>query len=1044
MLITRIELENIKSYRHVIINLRRGTTAISGANGAGKTTLVEAIGFALFDYLPYNRNQFIREGEKYGKVTVHLIGSDDRPYIVERRCGPGAFWTVFDEEANMRMEQTQDVQDKLHDLFGIDRERPLDSLFSDALGVPQGTFTAVFLESASKRKQTFDALLQIEDYDIAAKNLLETQHVYDKQMQEQQVKIQGLEFETRNLEEWRDQLKQARQLDEEQKQQNAQWNQQYAISEQQASKLSEQQKHLQQLQRLFEQREQDYSHRRSLLMVAELQMQAAQKAREIVTASEADYQSHEQARKRLQGLYQQQNQRNHLQRQQGQSQTELKQAEERAKSWQRNLDDVAQARNRVVELAPLVEQQIELERQRDEASRRKARYETIMDEGKKRRVEWDKNQDAQKKVQQQIKEIEPLQALADQLQERNDAVTQLRIKLEGRNEKRLHLLDKQNLLQDKQNEREKASADLDELEDKIEQIETHRREAEEMPILRIQLEELVAQQNRLEGNIEGYKKSRLQSAGGQCPLLHEPCGNLKKHGVTSLEYYFDNLLKDEHIRLATVTQAQQEVDGRILLIKPYADAFNNLGLQEEKRNNFVLRLKSIAIEYSRLEREVAELKQELETLSQLEPRLKLAEVALAESKQADQKVRKLDGLRREYSQLQERAGELDRELQERREAIKELSGSPEQLIACETALKTLGDPRSQSQGQLQIIEKEAYYLQQLRHEQQRQVEIQQQIELLEQKLTIYNTLDQQIIEQEALALTTETGAQNYLRNIREALKLPELETDWRRHSAETTQAEQVFQEAKENYERADAAFDVRELEHAQAEQKRLHDALIELAQQMQRGQERINELRQKIEQAEALKVELDAAQKEYQQLTDLRNMLDYFRKLIKDAAPYVLKAMLSDISAEANRIFGEIMGDRSAQLTWLSEVKQEYEIVLRRQGVARTFAQLSGGEQMSAALAVRLALLKKLSTLNLAFFDEPTQNMDELRRTNLAEQIKRVRGFDQLIVISHDDTFEQGLDSLLRLSKEYSETRLIGDDGDSDTEAQEVTPQALM
>jgi exonuclease SbcC len=85
---------------------------------------------------------------------------------------------------------------------------------------------------------------------------------------------------------------------------------------------------------------------------------------------------------------------------------------------------------------------------------------------------------------------------------------------------------------------------------------------------------------------------------------------------------------------------------------------------------------------------------------------------------------------------------------------------------------------------------------------------------------------------------------------------------------------------------------------------------------------------------------------------------------------------------------------------------------------------------MSAALAVRLALLKKLTTLNIAFFDEPTQNMDELRRMNLAEQSRRVRGFDQLIVISHDDTFEQGLDSLVRLNKVRGETQLVDEDGE--------------
>ncbi len=39
-----------------------------------------------------------------------------------------------------------------------------------------------------------------------------------------------------------------------------------------------------------------------------------------------------------------------------------------------------------------------------------------------------------------------------------------------------------------------------------------------------------------------------------------------------------------------------------------------------------------------------------------------------------------------------------------------------------------------------------------------------------------------------------------------------------------------------------------------------------------------------------------------------------------------------------------------------------------------------------------------------------------------------MRGFDQLIVISHDDTFEQGLDSIIRLHKENGETHVITDD----------------
>src|SRR5260370_4833487 len=236
MLITRLELENIKSYKHIVVDFQRGTTAISGSNGAGKTTLVEAIGFALFDSMPYKQDQFVREGEKYGRVVVHLLGNDDRPYEVERRCGAGASWTLYDREANFRLEQRADVQDKLHELFGIARERSLESLFRDALGVPQGAFTSIFLQKPSLRKATFDALLQIEDYRIAADYLLDAQKQYKEQGSEQDNEIRRLTYETRELETWRESLKSAREQDQDLKARNVEGTQrlgeQRAYSEQ--------------------------------------------------------------------------------------------------------------------------------------------------------------------------------------------------------------------------------------------------------------------------------------------------------------------------------------------------------------------------------------------------------------------------------------------------------------------------------------------------------------------------------------------------------------------------------------------------------------------------------------------------------------------------------------------------------------------------------------------------------------------------------------------------------------------------------------------
>jgi exonuclease SbcC len=80
---------------------------------------------------------------------------------------------------------------------------------------------------------------------------------------------------------------------------------------------------------------------------------------------------------------------------------------------------------------------------------------------------------------------------------------------------------------------------------------------------------------------------------------------------------------------------------------------------------------------------------------------------------------------------------------------------------------------------------------------------------------------------------------------------------------------------------------------------------------------------------------------------------------------------------------------------------------------------------MSAALAVRLALVREMSTLTIAFFDEPTANLDSVRREALAQQILSVRGFTQLFVISHDDTFEEATQNLVRLVRQGNRTLVV-------------------
>jgi exonuclease SbcC len=147
---------------------------------------------------------------------------------------------------------------------------------------------------------------------------------------------------------------------------------------------------------------------------------------------------------------------------------------------------------------------------------------------------------------------------------------------------------------------------------------------------------------------------------------------------------------------------------------------------------------------------------------------------------------------------------------------------------------------------------------------------------------------------------------------------------------------------------------------------------------------------------------------------------NFIRETIKNSSEFIVNEFIGEISQEASNIFSEIMDDHSSSLKWVND----YDIEIDSNGQTKYFRQLSGGERMSAALSVRLALLKALSNCDFVFLDEPTQNMDEIRREKLSEEITKIRGFKQVFVISHDDTFNEKYGNVIRIEKIDGESRV--------------------
>ncbi|MBN1966029.1 MAG: SMC family ATPase, partial [Anaerolineae bacterium] len=182
MWITKLQLSDIKSYGpdSLPIHFARGVNLIQGRNGAGKSTILEAIGLALFNSNPYSLSQLVREGAKRGTVTVGFVSAvEDREYEIVRGVGGGQTY-VYDPETERRVcEGVKDTAQFIREHLGVDDEIDLATLFRDAVGVPQGTITAIFQQPAAARKATFDPLLRVEEFDTAWNRLLETSRYID-------------------------------------------------------------------------------------------------------------------------------------------------------------------------------------------------------------------------------------------------------------------------------------------------------------------------------------------------------------------------------------------------------------------------------------------------------------------------------------------------------------------------------------------------------------------------------------------------------------------------------------------------------------------------------------------------------------------------------------------------------------------------------------------------------------------------------------------------------------------------------------------------
>ena len=897
MKIMQIELENFKSYEDASVSFTPGTNAICGKNGAGKSSLLEAIGFAVFGYAPYKHEQLVREGEKTATVTVHVEGNDGRTYEIVRKCGSYNQYYIFDSELDEKLVSgVKDTTAWLQDFFGLEPGDDLSALFEDAVGVQQGRLTAIFLDSASARNNTFNPLLGVDEYETVWSKLLEPKRYLEELIQDKVTLIAGYVGELKRLPDLLEQKEQlVKEIDQEEKTKELVEKELEEVEKNKGS-LEATKSKLDGLKDQVTKAQTEVDKEALNLKGAQKAVEEAQKAREIVEETSAAHNTYLLNQKKVLGLEEKRGTRDALKDNINQYKTDLAVKEERTAQKAQELEDILGAEEKLVELEPQVKQQETLLMQQSEL------FEDIS------------------AMTQTKADLEKTQAEIEELKPKLDSI-QNGLKNKEKEEKKLITLNE---------EQEKLSDERDVLTEEI------------------------AKNNAALQQVE-LKIKALDEESARCPVCEEP-------------------LTTEHREelLAKYNQQASELEAALnRFVDNKSETTDNIIQYEAKINEVEKLLKT-------LPRQV----EADELIAQINKRQ-------ADVKEKQVAISTLEEIEVAYDKLGAQLVELD---------------NPSETYSL---LSTITVNKLDVEGDLKEASREIENLK-------------KKIKTIEGELEVYQGLDEDLAAARDKLQEHEEDHQRYLEYnlLAETLsekeeQVEQVDNDLKKLSEELENQRKELEKISEEYDPEEYKELVKRYSKLQGEVATLNERLLQLNKKRADVEGELAELQQ-------VQEDLCDAESKKKTLETSLDLLSFLRKVIREAGPEITKRLVDLISLEAERFYGDMMQDYSSRLKWT----EDYDIQLITEGRVRHFAQLSGGEGMAAALAVRLALLREISAIDVAFFDEPTANLDDQRRENLSEQIMNVQGFSQIFIISHDDTFEKDTDHIVRVVKENKISRV--------------------
>ena len=951
MILNKLILNNIKSYKYEEINFNSGINCVLGLNGSGKTTIIESIGLALFNFKKASSfNSLLRYNESKGSIELYFTANDSREYKIVRQIRKNnSPVKIIDCENDTELYNTvEDVYKFVQKILNISKAREFSKLFEQVIAVPQGQYVNAFLETPAKRKENFDRLFGLHIYkNIADRIKIINDSIKNEKIVQINEELKLIEGKTINYSRSKKQLNELHNELKELETKVATLEEEKRVVFEKKTMLENIKKNIDSLiqdNKIKEANLKNYQAEKNRL---DDDCSSARKAAKIVSDNLSAFLKYQENLDRIRVLEKTNSENEKNSKILNQVQTDIKLNE---KDIENKKIDLSKKNKALEEKSSKYEEQL------------KTLYlnKTAFDEDNQHYI----NQE--KEYTKNVVELdEKISQTTDQLMSFNLTYA----KIEETN----YIND--NLITDlkaKSNEIELKISSFNKTQEKINEL------TNTLNILR----------SKRENNFNNAKLTE----GGICPFLNEQCKNINGENLSS---YFLKLMEEN----------DEEINQVVLEINKLNNEISDKRFVEDEKSALENRLSTLNNDLSRREKIINDFTSSFKEL--ISPEITFNENL---STLISDKSKELEDLKIQKNELDNVKNNLinkQNKLSTNEFRVKQLEI---EILNIEKDIKGIKNDISTIEFDIKQLMKTKSDL--LRSETELKIKLKDSDQNIE---TLNKCKEENIYLQEAKDL--------YNINIDKSKELQKIMSLIENNNLIIVNLENNIKENNDKLALLNDQFSDKELDELN---KRYNFVIIELSKTTAKLEEKkatyvileedVNNMEVALKQKEVLLVKLNSLKRTVDFLVYMREL---YSKLPQELS-YRYREYVSYMATNSYR--------KISKESVYIEISDDYELRLvddYNDKNIKTIDQLSGGEQMSIALAVRFSMMKQLSGLDIYFLDEPTINLDYQRRNNISDVVSDIsKELSQLFIISHDDTFDDITERIIKVVKESNVSRV--------------------